>query len=117
MLFVLYRCTLIDKERGKKKGERKMAVTMKEYYKDMENFFKKHDSKAERTTYTSPMENNSYYKETSWENGANWYEVTALIEEMVEAEAHGIKVMVPVKMWRTEYWTTEQASKYAYSRA
>lgn len=94
-----------------------MTVTFEEYMNDKIAFAKKHNKKADCTTYTSPMVNNSYHKEMCWDDGHNFYEATELIEEIIEVEAHGIKTRVPVKFWRTEYWSTEAGSKFFYERA
>ena len=94
-----------------------MTATFKEYMADKEAFAKKHNKKAECKVFTSPMENNRYHKEMCWSDGHMWCEVTEMITEDVEAEAHGIKVTVPVTLWRTEVWSTEQPSKYMYERA
>lgn len=94
-----------------------MTVTYGEYLKEQATFAQKHNKKSECRIYTSPMVENRYHKEYCWENGANWYEVTELITEEKEVEAHGIIFKVEVKMWRTEYWSTESGSKYFYERA
>ena len=94
-----------------------MTVTVNDYWKDLREFSTKHNKKGDVKIYTSPMENNRYHKEYCWSDGANFYTITELVEENVEAEAHGIKVTVPVEFWRTEYWSTEQGSKYFYERA
>lgn len=98
-----------------------MTVTYGDYLKELKAFSQKHNKKAELKIYTSPMVDNSYHKEYCWSDGANFYEITNLIEETVpvEVEAHGMKFTsnVTVKYWRTEYWSTEAPSKYFYERA
>ena len=94
-----------------------MTVTFKEYEEELIKFAQKHNKKAECKIWTSPMENNRYYKTRTWSDGACFDEVTELITEEVEVEAHGIKTKVAVRFWRTEFWSTEQPSKYIYSRA
>lgn len=94
-----------------------MTVTYAEYMSDLKAFSQKHNKKAELKIFTSPMVNNRYHKEYCWSDGAEFCEINELVTEMVEAEAHGIKVRVPVEFWRTEFWSTEQGSKYYYEKA
>lgn len=93
-----------------------MTVTYKQYIDEMIAFSKKHNAKGQCKITTSPMENNRYHKEYCWEDGANWYEVTELINEEKEVEAHGLIFKVNVEMWRTEFWSTESPSKYYYCK-
>lgn len=93
-----------------------MTVTYEQYNKELAKFAQKHNAKAECKIYTSPMENNRYHKEYCWEDGANWCEVTELITETIEVEAHGLTFKCEVEMWRTEYWSTEAGSKYYYCK-
>lgn len=95
-----------------------MTVTFEEYMNELKKFSEKHNKKAELKVYTSALVNDRYHKEYCWSDGHVFYEVNELVEEIIEAEAHGLKVRVPVKFWRTEYWTTENSSsKYVYERA
>ena len=93
------------------------TVTYEEYSKELKAFAKKHNEKGDMKVYSSLWEDDHYHKEYCWEDGATFYEVVDLITEMAEAEVHGIKVKVPVKLYRTEYWSTEAPSKYFYERA
>ena len=94
-----------------------MTVSYAEYMKDLTKFARKHNMKGECTIYTSPMENNRYHKEYCWEDGAVWYEVTELENELKEVEAHGLKYIVEIEFWKTEYWSSEDStSKYTYSK-
>lgn len=94
-----------------------MTVTYGDYLKEQSKFAQKHNKKAELKIYTSPMENNRYHKEYCWSDGAMWCEISELITEIVEAEAHGIKVNAKVNFYRTEFWSTEAPSKYFYEKA
>lgn len=93
-----------------------MTVTYSEYAKELTEFAKKHRC-YDAHCYTSPMDNNRYHKERCWADGANWYEVTELVTETKEVEAHGLKFEVEVEFWRTEYWSTESGSKFFYEKA
>ena len=93
-----------------------MTVSYKEYNEELTRFAKKHNEKGDCRIYTSGMENNKYHKEYCWEDGANWYEVTELITEIKEVETHGMTFKVNIKMWRTEFWSTESGSKYFYCK-
>lgn len=93
------------------------TVNFKEYQKDLVNFCTKHNEKADCIIYTSPMVNNSWHKEYCYSDGSTFYEINEIIEEKVEIEIHGIKANVTVKLYRTEYWSTDNSqSKFYYEK-
>ena len=94
-----------------------MTVTFDEYFEEKQAFAQKHNKKAECKVYTSPMVNNVYHKEYCWSDGAMFCERTELVKELVEAEAHGIKLMFEAEFYKTEFWSSEQPSKYYYEKA
>ena len=54
-------------------------------------------------------------KTVCFEDGHAWEEVTEPVYETVEVEKHGLKFTVPVKMYRTEIWDSENSkSRYLY---
>lgn len=68
--------------------------------------------------YTSPMIENTYHKEYSFEDGAQWNEIMELVEEVVEVEVHSMMMKVVVKLWKTEYFSTDDSkSRYYYEKA
>ena len=77
-----------------------MIVTYKEYMEDKQAFFQKHDYIF--SEHTSPMdEYGRYYRAYTFEDGAQWFE----------------SMSFEVKMFRTEYWNTEDAtSKFYYEK-
>lgn len=93
-----------------------MIVTYKEYMEDKQAFFQKHNYTF--SEHTSSMdEYGRYYKTYAFEDGAHWFE--SMSPEYVK-ESLTIKlapVEVEVKMFRTEYWNTEDAtSKFYYEK-
>ena len=93
-----------------------MTVSSNQYYEEKYNFIEKHNKKSECNIYTSPMENNRYHKEYCWKDGAMWCEITELVTEPAVAKVHGLEVIVPVELWKTEFYSTEAPSKYFYER-
>lgn len=94
-----------------------METTYESYMKEKVKFIRKHNKKSECSVFTSPMENNRYHKEYCWNDGHEWIEITELIEEKANVRVHGILITVPVKFWKTEFWSTENPkSKYLYER-
>lgn len=95
-----------------------MTTTYKEYMDEKIKFYQKHNEKSDYVIHDSGMENNKYHKITAWEHGAEWTEITELIEVPAIAKAEcGIETPVTVKLWKTEYWSTESGSKYLYETA
>lgn len=92
-----------------------MTVTYKEYTEDKRNFFEKHD--YDFTCDTSNMdEYGRYCKTYSFADGAQWIEDMCPTTEVVETEVCKAKVKITVKMFRTEYYSTESGSKYYYEK-
>lgn len=93
-----------------------MTVTYEEYDKDKRNFFKKHNNDFKVTT--SPMdEYGRYFKEYSFSDNAVWYESMSPTYEKGTVEIKKVSVEVQVKMFRTEYWNTEDSkSKFYYQK-
>lgn len=92
-----------------------MTVTYKEYNEEKSNFFKKHD--YDFTCDTSSMdEYGRYHKTYSFSDGAQWFEDMCPTYEIVEVEVCKAKVKLEVKMFRTEFYSTESPSKYYYEK-
>lgn len=95
-----------------------MTVSFKEYQDDLKEFCQHHNKKAECTVYTSPMVNNVYTKYFMYSDGATFTEVNDFVTEDVKVEAHGMVMTVPVKFFRTEYYSTDNSkSKFVYQKA
>lgn len=93
-----------------------MTVSYKEYNEDKKRFFKKH--KNDFQCETSPMDGyGRYYKVYSFADGAQWYENMSPTYETAEVEIKMVTVKVEVKMFRTEYYSTDDStSKYYYEK-
>lgn len=92
-----------------------MTVTYKEYELDKKNFFEKHhyDYRVE----TSPMDEYGRYSKTyCFEDGATWYEVMSPEYVTTEVEVKKVIVKVEVKMFKTEYWSSEKGSRFYYEK-
>lgn len=85
----------------------------KQYMKEMVEFFHKH---GEFTLETSDMKHNRYRKTYTFADGATWYEVCGSMFEMAEAEVHGLKFSMEVRLFRVEYWSSEAGSKFYYEK-
>lgn len=92
-----------------------MITTYTQYSEEKLNFFRKHDS--DYTVDTTPMdEYGRYWKTYSFTDGAKWYEAMSPEYVSQKIEVKLVKVNVEVKMFRTEYWSTEEPSKYYYEK-
>lgn len=90
------------------------TVDFKTYYEDRCEFNKKHGNyRVEDYGMTS---DDTYRKELIYDDGAIFYEVCRPVYEEAEVEVKGIKIKVKVKLFCTEYWSTEFGSKYMYER-
>ena len=92
-------------------------LTMKEYNDQKVAFFKKHcdDRGAIESGHT---EGETIYKTLSFRDGHHWEEISAPVYETVEIEKHGIKLVMRVKFYRTEFWDSENStSRYLYEKA
>ena len=93
-----------------------MTVNYEEYIREKMEFMKKHDH--DYFTETSPMnEYGEYWKTYTFKDGAIWYEKMSSHFEQVEVVVLGAKCKVDVKLFRTEFWNTEQpTSKFYYEQ-
>ena len=95
-----------------------IEVKITVWTEEKQKFFKKHN--FDYHVITDSLENNRYLKTYCFEDNATWYELMGQVEEPVEVtvELHGIPVTIKqtVKFSKTEYWSTESASKYFYER-
>lgn len=91
------------------------TVCYEKYNKEKIKFFRKHKSCTE---LTSPMSADcSYHKEYVFEDGAVWYEVMSIENVPVEVEVKFCKVRQNIKMFRTEFWSSDDSiSKYYYEQ-
>ena len=92
-----------------------MTVDYKEYMTEKMDFISKHDHDYE--LITSPMDDyGCYYKTYCFKDGAIWYE--KMSPEIVPAivEIYGARCKVDVKLFRTEFWSTESGSKFYYEQ-
>lgn len=96
-------------------GNKKMTVTYGQYNCDRYKFFKKH--KNDYVCETSPMnEYGVYYKTYSFKDGAQWMERMSPEYVEYEVEVKLVKIKETVKMFKTEYWSTESESKFYYEK-
>lgn len=90
-----------------------MTVIALEYNQDKQEFFQKHNSEFQSST--SPMDEYGRYSKTYvFEDGATWYESMYPTYEKGIAEIKGVKVEVEVKLFATEYWSTDNSSSKVY---
>lgn len=91
-----------------------MTVTYKEYEADKKKFFEKHG--YDYRVDTSQMMDERYAKTYLFEDGATWYELMCAeyVTEVVELKK--VKVQVSVKMFKTEYWSSEEGSRFYYEK-
>ena len=89
-------------------------LTMKEYYTVVSKFVNNHEvAKVE----TSPMINNTWYKNYLCEDGAAGTEVNRVVYEKVDVEVKGLKIQVEVKLLETEWFDTDSGkSVYMYAK-
>lgn len=92
-----------------------MTVTYSEYITDRRNFFRKHDN--DFRVQTSGLDEYARYTKTYiFEDGAMWYELMGPEYVTTETEVKLVKVKIDVKMYKTEYWSSESPSKYYYEK-
>ena len=92
-----------------------MTVTYKEYMEDKKAFFEKH--KYSYSVNTSSMdEYGRYHKIYSFEDGTQWYETMSPVIVTKTVEVELIKVDVDIKLFQTEYWSSESSSKCYYEK-
>lgn len=89
--------------------------TYEEYTAKKMAFIKKHN--GDWRVETSPMdEYGVYYKTYLFEDGAVWYERMSPKYEKVQVEVKRVKTTVEVKLFETEFWSTESGSELYYER-
>ena len=99
----------------KRKEVINMTTTYEVYANDKKNFFEKHDYNY--TINTSSMDKYGRYTKTyNFEDGAVWSELMSPETIEQEIEVKFLKVKVNVELFKTEYWSTESASKYYYEK-
>lgn len=92
-----------------------MDATYKEYMTAKMEFISKHNH--DYMLETSPMDDYGvYYKTYLFKDGAIWYERMSPEIVPAVAEVHGVKCKVEVKLFRTEFWSTEAGSKFYYEQ-
>lgn len=93
-----------------------MTVTDVRYRYEREMFFRKHNCDFE--VQTSQMdEYGMYHKEYIFADGAIWYEVMSPEYVKEEVNIKLCKVTVEVKMFRTEFWSSDDSvSKFYYEK-
>lgn len=93
-----------------------MTVDIKIYDKEKREFFQKHDNDFSCDT-SSMDEYGCYHKEYVFEDGAVWYEVMSPEYADYEVEVKLVKIHETIKMFRTEFWSSDNSSsKYYYEK-
>ncbi len=93
-----------------------MIVNYNTYNKEKKAFFKKHHNNFICDT-SSMDEYGRYRKIYTFEDGAQWYEEMSPEYVSQEIEVKMCKMNIEVKMFRTEFWNTDDASsKYYYEK-
>ena len=89
------------------------VVTYNEYNEEKQKFFRKHKNNFTETTKGNSAE---YYSHVyAFADGAVWNEVMTREQCQEEVTIHYCKVKVDVDLFRTEFWSTDDAdSKYYY---
>lgn len=85
-----------------------ITVTFSEYVKEHTEFANKHIVGGACTYHSKPY-GNGIQRIFRWKDGAQWNEIVEPITEETTVETHGIVVRADVKLWRTQYWSTESA--------
>lgn len=93
-----------------------MTVTFKQYDDEKTAFFEKHNNDFK--VDTTPMdEYGRYWKTYTFKDGAIWWEAMGPSYEKVVVEVQLVKITMSIKMFRTEYWNSENpTSKYYYEK-
>lgn len=92
-----------------------MTVNYETYEHEKNTFFKKHKNNYE--CETSPMdEYGMYHKTYVFDDGAVWYETMfpEYVKQTVEVKL--CKVEVEIKMFVTEFWSTESKTNRYYEK-
>lgn len=96
-----------------------MTVDYRTYDNEKQSFIKKHSQTNWKIETSSMDEYGRYHKEYVFEDGAIWYEVMSpewfKMDVEVEINFCKVKRTIEVKMFRTEFWSTDDShSKYYY---
>jgi hypothetical protein len=87
-------------------------TTHTEYWDKKDAFFKKHQME---TVHTSAMnEYGGYCKTYVCVDGAQWFESMEIVPVTEQVTVRGVPVTVTVKLFRTEYWNTDDSGSYIY---
>lgn len=93
-----------------------MTVNYKDYTSEKKAFFNKHHNDF-RCETSSMDEYGRYHKTYVFADNAVWYETMGPTYETAEVEIKFVKVTVEVKMFRTEFWSSDNAnSKYYFEK-
>ena len=90
-----------------------MTVNYKEYSNAKHTFFRRHKSDF-RTQTSSLDEYDRYHKEYIFSDGAIWYEAMGPVWEKETVEVRRCPVEVEVKLFRVEFWNTDDANSNCY---
>lgn len=90
-----------------------MTVSYNDYINEKKEFFEEHCNDFKCDT-SSMDEYGRYWKTYSFEDGAQWCEVMSPTYETVEVEIKFVKVKVEVKMFRTEFWRSDEIGRKFY---
>lgn len=92
-----------------------MTTNYDEYTKTKQAFLKKH--RLDRVDTSSMDEYGTYHKEYICEDGGIFYEVMSPSYEKATVTVKGVAVEVEVKLFKTEYWNSDNAqSKFYYEK-
>ena len=90
-----------------------MTVSYNDYVNEKKAFFSKHHTDF-RCETSSMDEYGCYHKTYVFADNAIWYETMSPAYETAEVEIKLVKVQVEVKMLRTEFFNTDNASSKYY---
>ena len=92
-------------------------MTMQEYLSSKANFISKHFGER-GFREDGGVVGEKIHKVLVFEDGAQWYEITEPIWEKLSGTLHGIPVETKVRMYRTEFWDSDNSkSRYLYESA
>lgn len=90
-----------------------MTKDYESYAGEKQGFFTKHHNHyilnvSDRDEY------NYYYKEYYFDDGSMWYEIKGPVIERVKCRVHGLQIETDVKLYRTQYWSTDNTIFQCY---
>ena len=89
-----------------------MIVKNIDYEQEKDEFFKRHHNAFNVTTKGQDAE---YYTKTyTFEDQAIWYEVMRKVTVEAEGEIYFCKFRMPVELFETEYWSTDNSKSNKY---